>query len=217
MKSPPIDPWAPGVRAHRVPVAITNDVSVADIIVIPNRKRRLRLDVVNELAESIAAQGLLHPITLRKCASDGAHVLVAGHHRLEAVRKLGHESIRALVLDGIDADRAQLVEIDENLIRADLTPAERAAHQGDLRAAASRDEGGRSAGKGNECCARTWSPKWRSRWPLHRRRSQEDRQVGAVYSARGRTRRSHSGCCSTCRHLTRQARRTRRAGQAAAR
>ena len=61
--------------------ATTNGVPVADITVIPDRMRRLRPDVVDELAESIAAQGLLHPITLRKRASDGAHVLVAGRHR----------------------------------------------------------------------------------------------------------------------------------------
>ena len=109
--------------------ATTNGVPVADITVIPDRMRRLRPDVVDELAESIAAQGLLHPITLRKRASDGAHVLVAGRHRLEAVRKLGHETVAAVILDGADSDRAQLVEIDENLVRADLTPAERAAHQ----------------------------------------------------------------------------------------
>src|SRR5262249_32862809 len=33
-------------------------------------------------------------------------------------------------LDGLNADAALLAEIDENLIRADLTPAERAAHVG---------------------------------------------------------------------------------------
>ena len=109
--------------------ATTNGVPVADITVIPDRMRRLRPDVVDELAESIAAQGLLHPITLRKRASDGAHVLVAGRHRLEAVRKLGQQTVAAVILDGADSDRAQLVEIDENLVRADLTPAERAAHQ----------------------------------------------------------------------------------------
>ena len=109
--------------------AITNGVPVADITVIPDRMRRLRPDVVDELAVSIAAQGLLHPITVRKRASDDAHVLVAGRHRLEAVRKLGHQAVAAVILDGADSDRAQLVEIDENLVRADLTPAERAAHQ----------------------------------------------------------------------------------------
>ena len=121
--------------ARNIPSAViaqaasTNGVPVADITVIPNRMRRLRPDVVEELAELIAAQGLLHPITLCKRAGDGAHVLVAGLHRLEAVRKLGHETVAAVILDGADSDRAQLVEIDENLVRADLTPAERAAHQ----------------------------------------------------------------------------------------
>ena len=109
--------------------AATNGVPVADITVIPDRMRRFRPDVVDGLAKSIAARGLLHPITLRKGASDGAYVLVAGRHRLEAVRKLGHQTVAAVILDGADSDRAQLVEIDENLVRADLTPAERAAHQ----------------------------------------------------------------------------------------
>jgi hypothetical protein len=54
--------------------------------------------------------------------------LVGGWHRLEAVRKLGHDSIEAKVLDGVDADAALLAEIDENLIRAELSPAERKLH-----------------------------------------------------------------------------------------
>ena len=47
---------------------------------------------------------------------------------LEAVRQCGHDHIRAVILDGLDADAAHLAEIDENLIRADLSPAERAMH-----------------------------------------------------------------------------------------
>jgi ParB family chromosome partitioning protein len=56
--------------------------------------------------------------------------LVAGLHRLEAARKLNWKEIRCSVFDDMDADRAELVEIDENLIRANLTPAEEAAHMG---------------------------------------------------------------------------------------
>jgi hypothetical protein len=44
------------------------------------------------------------------------------------VRKLAHEAIECRVLDGMDADQALLAEIDENLVRADLTPSERGAH-----------------------------------------------------------------------------------------
>ena len=44
------------------------------------------------------------------------------------MRKLGHATIFAGVVKELDADQAQLAEIDENLIRAELSPAERAAH-----------------------------------------------------------------------------------------
>jgi ParB-like chromosome segregation protein Spo0J len=71
-------------------------------------------------------QGLLQPIVLRP-ASTG-YYLVAGHHRLDAARKLKWEAIPARILEGVDAVEAELCEIDENLIRADLTPAEQAAH-----------------------------------------------------------------------------------------
>jgi ParB-like chromosome segregation protein Spo0J len=82
--------------------------------------------------ESIRMQGLLHPIILRPKDGTG-YLLVAGRHRLEAIRKLhdaGHwtsSAIRAEIVE-MDDDAAVLAEIDENLIRADLTPAERAMH-----------------------------------------------------------------------------------------
>ena len=56
------------------------------------------------------------------------YILVTGWHRLMAARELKWDSINATVLDGISTDQATLAEIDENLIRADLTPAERAIH-----------------------------------------------------------------------------------------
>ena len=108
--------------------AIT-DIRVADIVVPHDRMRRLRPDKVDEIAASIAAQGLLQPIVLRP--RGGANFwLVAGHHRLEAVRQCGHERIHAVVRDGLDADQALLAEIDENLVRAELSPAEWALHVG---------------------------------------------------------------------------------------
>ena len=60
--------------------------------------------------------------------SGDGYSLITGWHRLEAARKLTHLDIHAFILDGIDADRAALIEIDENLVRADLSPAERAIH-----------------------------------------------------------------------------------------
>jgi N6-adenosine-specific RNA methylase IME4 len=78
-----------------------------------------------ELAGSIAASGLLHPITLR---ADGDRlILVAGRRRLEAARLLRWDTVPANVLSVGETD-ALLIGIDENLQRAELTALERAEH-----------------------------------------------------------------------------------------
>jgi ParB-like chromosome segregation protein Spo0J len=103
-------------------------IGLDGIAVPPDRLRKLRPEVVEQLAQSIDDRGeLIEPVAVRPRGAIG-YLLVAGHHRLEAMRKLGREHIRAVVLEGLDDDAAQLVEIDENLCRADLTPAERAMH-----------------------------------------------------------------------------------------
>jgi N6-adenosine-specific RNA methylase IME4 len=91
------------------------------------RLRALRPEVVEQLEESMRARGLLQPIVVRPI-NGGGYFLVAGLHRLEAARKLKWEGIEARVLEGVDLDQAQLAEIDENLVRAELGPAERAMH-----------------------------------------------------------------------------------------
>jgi ParB/RepB/Spo0J family partition protein len=111
------------------PTIMTTEIRVVDIVVPSERMRKLRDDVVDSLAESIGERGLLQPIVVRPRGATN-YWLVAGRHRLEAARQCGHAHIRAVVLDGLDADAALLAEIDENLIRGDLSPAERALHIG---------------------------------------------------------------------------------------
>jgi N6-adenosine-specific RNA methylase IME4/ParB-like chromosome segregation protein Spo0J len=95
----------------------------------PERLRALRPETVKQLAESMKASGLLQPIVLRpKAGAGNGYWLVAGRHRFEAAKKLKWDSIRAAIYDGMDVDQAELAEIDENLVRADLSPAERALH-----------------------------------------------------------------------------------------
>ena len=116
-----------------MPEKATKVVSLnpSGITILPDRMRRLRPEVVTELAGSIREQGLLQPIVVRTKPRGGlGYILIAGWHRLMAVRELKLDSIRASVLDGIDADQAALAEIDENLVRADLSAAERALHIG---------------------------------------------------------------------------------------
>jgi ParB-like chromosome segregation protein Spo0J len=102
------------------------NVGLSGIACLPQR-RAVRSDVVDALAQSMRDVGLINPITLRPREGLG-YYLIAGRHRYEAARKLKWEGIPAIVLEGIDADDAELREIDENLIRAELSPAEQAAH-----------------------------------------------------------------------------------------
>jgi ParB family chromosome partitioning protein len=87
---------------------------------VPEGRRALRN--VEQLANSIREVGLLNPITVTQ-----GHMLIAGYHRLEAVKSLGHETIAAIVSDepGQDGLLWALAEIDENLVRNDLGPLER--------------------------------------------------------------------------------------------
>jgi N6-adenosine-specific RNA methylase IME4/ParB-like chromosome segregation protein Spo0J len=105
------------------------EIAIGDITIPTKRMRQLRPETVDELAHSFGQSGQLQAIVVRP-NSRGGHILVAGRHRVEAARKRGQKTIRAEIRDGLDADAALLAEIDENLVRADLSPAERALHVG---------------------------------------------------------------------------------------
>jgi ParB family transcriptional regulator, chromosome partitioning protein len=93
-----------------------------DAITIPLGRRALDPDAVERLKQSIVAVGLQHPITVAK--RDDTYVLVAGGHRHAASRQLGWERIPANIVD-LDPLQSELLEIDENLMRSELSQAER--------------------------------------------------------------------------------------------
>lgn len=94
-------------------------------IEVGKRKRKLNDDKVNSLVESFKAIGQLQPITVAR--ENGGYRLIAGLHRIEAARSLGWEAIEATVFDGDDVE-LELAEIDENLMRNDLTVLEQGEH-----------------------------------------------------------------------------------------
>jgi ParB-like chromosome segregation protein Spo0J len=95
-----------------------------DRVEIPDGRRAVDPDAVARLKNSISVVGLQHPITVAK--RNGGYRLLAGAHRLTAFRELGMERISANVVE-LDDLHAELVELDENLARNDLSPAERSA------------------------------------------------------------------------------------------
>jgi ParB family chromosome partitioning protein len=86
-------------------------------------RRSFNPEELAQLEASIAASGLLQPITVRRAGD--AYELIAGERRLRAATNLGWAEIPAMVKD-ID-DRSSLVlALVENLQRSDLNPIDEA-------------------------------------------------------------------------------------------
>src|SRR5262249_38167042 len=94
-------------------------IEIAKVVVSEGRRP---LRDVKELAESMREIGLLNPITLTD-----DYRLIAGYHRLAAAKHLGWWMIEANIV-ALEGLKAELAEIDENLIRNELTVLERAEH-----------------------------------------------------------------------------------------
>lgn len=103
---------------------------------IGKRHRPTDTAKVSELARSIKEVGLMVPpaICMRNGVVmddgepvDGVAVLIYGRHRLAALQSLGETHVECSVFD-VDDLHAELMEIDENLARSELTPAQEAAH-----------------------------------------------------------------------------------------
>jgi ParB/RepB/Spo0J family partition protein len=89
---------------------------------ITGAHRPLVPERVNVIADSISKIGLKTPPTVRPTKK--GYVLIAGRHRLEAVKSLGWRYIYCIVVRGDKTER-QLWTLAENLHRADLTALQR--------------------------------------------------------------------------------------------
>lgn len=104
------------------------DIININDVVIENRMRR-DLGDIEQLSKSISENGLIQPIVLTAVyEEDLEHImLVAGHRRLEAMRKLGITELvhntHFLWRDDLRTDeyRRNAVELEENLRRKQMT------------------------------------------------------------------------------------------------
>ena len=94
-----------------------------DMISLRSDARAINDDAVAALVESISTVGLINPIRVR--ANGDRYEVIAGAHRLEAHKRLGLAEVACVVVTDDDL-HAELAMIDENLCRADLSPADRA-------------------------------------------------------------------------------------------
>jgi ParB family chromosome partitioning protein len=86
----------------------------------------IRQDTLEDLAESIRAQGIVQPIIARPIGKDGnvqRYEIVAGERRWRAAQIVGLEKIPAIVRDVSD-ETAIAMALIENIQREDLNPLE---------------------------------------------------------------------------------------------
>lgn len=94
--------------------------------------RDINTSAVSGIAASMKEIGQLTPIFVKRAnvpikgVMEPGYLLIAGNHRVEAARQLGWSEIDARVMVG-ESLEAELIEIDENLCRAELTASQRAS------------------------------------------------------------------------------------------
>jgi ParB family chromosome partitioning protein len=107
------------------PAASAQEIQVDSIDPNPYQtRRRINEAALEELAESIRANGVVQPVVLRPIAS-GRFQLVAGERRWHASKRAGKTTIPAVVRQ-ISNEQAMEITIIENLQREDLNPVEQA-------------------------------------------------------------------------------------------
>ncbi len=94
-------------------------------ILVANRLRAVDADYVQLLAASMAETGQHTPIQVGSPNAAGEHRLIAGAHRHAAALVAGLPSLQAIVFTGSELE-ARMLEVDENLLRRELSELDRA-------------------------------------------------------------------------------------------
>lgn len=108
---------------------MSRDIELGQIRPDPNQPRQhFREEKIEELAQSLKANGQAVPIAIRPEGDDpegDGFVIIHGERRWRAAKRLGWETITADVQD-VTAETARWRSLTENVQREDLTPIEEA-------------------------------------------------------------------------------------------
>lgn len=91
-------------------------VPLRDITINRGERQRRELTGIEELARSISAHGLIHPLVVTR-----DHVLVAGERRYTALMSLGHTHVPVQYTDEVGEVGLHLIELEENIRREDIS------------------------------------------------------------------------------------------------
>ena len=98
------------------------EVLVIAKIDIGDRERKIDPCMVEALKFDMLEKGQLTPIIVRITGAS-RYALIAGAHRIEAQKRLGHPNIVATVAE-VNRHQAKIIEIDENILRLPFAPLE---------------------------------------------------------------------------------------------
>jgi ParB family transcriptional regulator, chromosome partitioning protein len=149
----PIADGSPCAGLRAVKVAGVDVRLTVRAVQITGKQRERDPEKVKTLAASISMVGLRTPITVRRIAKEREGVsttvlsLVAGGYRLEAFKSLGLKRIPAFVIEGDKSD-ARILQLIENLYRAELTALRHAEDLAELIELVQAEEGGHVAHPG---------------------------------------------------------------------
>ena len=95
------------------------EVPVEKLSPNPNQPRAIfQPQALEELARSIAAHGILQPLSVRR-TENGGFQLVSGERRLRAAKLAGLDKVPCIVVN-VDSQQSSLLALVENLQRRDL-------------------------------------------------------------------------------------------------
>ncbi len=111
-------------------LGVSNEESAMDIEIVkirPFKNHPFKVvddDKMQDLVESIRANGILSPVLIRPIGND-IYEMVSGHRRMHAAAILGMECVPAIIREMTD-DEAVVKMVDANIQREELLPSEKA-------------------------------------------------------------------------------------------
>ncbi|NRT90121.1 ParB/RepB/Spo0J family partition protein [Clostridium beijerinckii] len=91
---------------------------------VPSQNNFYGIREIEELAESINENGLMHNLVVRK-KDDGTYEIISGERRYRALKSLGYEKIPCQVKENLSDLDAELMLIQANAEQRELTPSEK--------------------------------------------------------------------------------------------
>lgn len=108
-------------KVNGVDKSFTKELDIKSLV--PSKNNFYGIREIEELADSIKENGLMHNLVVRKIDT-GTYEIISGERRYTALKKLGYEKVPCQIRDINDLD-AEIMLIHANLDQRELTPTER--------------------------------------------------------------------------------------------